>query len=173
MKKAVFCVCLLAGLGFFAASGQCLAGEPFAAFSRVENPTRLMVEQLSSFILNPSDTNNLLWRGKIPTGRDYLHQECLVFVKDGYRFSLYYQWDVRLLFFLDRQEYLSIYVRPEGTTDPESLVYFKDFYLNGSWDEYGSAGIALSWEYFEGSDFDERRQRQFCSLVSETLEYLR
>lgn len=121
-----------------------------------------MIDSKESFILE----------GVLPTSDPYLHEIFRVFEYKGKRFSLYYQWDVREPISLDNQEYFAIYVRPIGTTDPESLLYFKDYHLNGSWDECGDSGIQYSWEYFEGSWFDEERQKQFIATLKEALEYI-
>jgi hypothetical protein len=161
MKKAILILTL--ALTFFSGFGQSFSS-PF----RIDEQGIILARKLANK-LNNTDKKFLL-SGNVTTDVAGVYQKFFVFCCNGKRFSIYYQWqagDPSLI----NDEFLSVYVRKEGSDDPDDLQGYKDYHLNGSWDEH-RVGIYHYWaETEESTYFDNEIQTEYLVVLKEALSY--
>ena len=161
MKAVIIFLLTIAGL--FA------SGQSFVSPLRVDENVAVLAKKLAYAAV--SSKKKILLSGDIATNIPGLYQKFFVFVCKGKRFSLYYQWQAGepSLF---NQEFLSLYVRKEGTDGPDDLRGYKDFHLNGTWDECRLGTFSYSFSPpDEGNNFDAEIQEDYRQALKEALSY--
>lgn len=168
MKKAVLFFILFV----FSAvtSAQVFYLDPLVSVGRIDTVGARLVHQLAYEITSGKNQGKFLVYGEVSTGSLELKQRFVVFSHNGKRFSVYYQWDISEPICLWNYEFLRISVRPEGTTDHEHLISFKDYHLNGTWDEYAKGRYIYLSEY-EDECSDSKYQKKFIEIVKDALAF--
>src|SRR5680860_397037 len=132
MKKlmSILLVCLLVNITY--------AQKPFLFdIEEMSNIKSEIVPSAMQLAAQTSFQKNCILSGQNVYPKLNLQEKFIVFDHAGYRFTIYYQWELSSSgSIMDSHNCLTIYYRPLGTTDPESLKSFRDFYVNGSLDEY-------------------------------------
>ncbi|MDD3285102.1 MAG: hypothetical protein PHG95_00450 [Patescibacteria group bacterium] len=170
MKKVILLFLLTISVGFLSAQEFYL--NPLVSIGRIDTAGARLVRQLAFQIAASSNQNKFLISGEVATGSHELKQRYAVFTHHGKRYSVYYQWDVSDVISLANYEFLRISVRPEGTDDPEHLTSFKDYHLNGSWDEYFNNQYIYPAEY-EDEFSDSNYQKKFIESVKDALTFFK
>jgi len=166
MKKAIFLFSfmLISFLGF----GQSFSSSSFSSPFRINEEGAVLARKLAYTLA--SSNKNFLLSGNVITGTPGVYQKFFVFRHQGKRFSVYYQWQAGEPSLIN-DEFLSIYVRKEGTDGPDDLQGYKDYHLNGSWDEH-RVGIYHYWAEIEESNyFDNEIQKEYLAVLKEALLY--
>lgn len=161
MKKAifVFSFLLISFLGF---------GQSFTSPFRIDEQGIILARKLANTLTNTD--KRFLLSGDVATDVPGLYQKFFVFIHKGKRFSVYYQWQAGEPSLIN-DEFISVYVRKEGSDGPDDLQGYRDYHLNGSWDEH-CTGIYRYWaETEESSYFDNEIQKEYLSAVREALSY--
>lgn len=161
MKKAifVFSFSLISFLGF---------GQSFTSPFRIDEQGVILARKLANTLTNTD--KKFLLSGDVATDVSGLYQKFFVFIHEGKRFSVYYQWQAGEPSLVN-DEFLSVYVRKEGSDGPDDLQAYKDYHINGSWDEH-HVGIYCYWaEIEESSYFDNEIQKEYLSALREALSY--
>lgn len=167
MKKAIFLCCFV--FTFFFGFGQGYFN-PLSAIARADAEGTILSRQLAFQI--SSEAKPYLLAGEVLTNIPGVYQKFVVFSHQGKRVSVYYQWQAdRDGALLKENEFISIYVRPEGTQDPDNLEYYKDYLLNGTWDEFSSGRCLYLAESEESESFDSVTQGQYISALKFVLSY--
>ncbi len=144
---------------------------PFSAIVRTDADVAKLSRQLACVLASKVPESCLL-TGKVSTDLPGVYQKFVVFSHQGKRFSIYYQWQVDYDgSLLNENDFLSIYVRPEGSQGPDDLEYYKDYFLNGSWDEAGSGRYLYLAELEESNSFDRLIQHDYIIALKSALSY--
>ena len=171
MKKAVLFFAF--ALFLITVKAQEFYINPMVSVGRIDTASARLVRNLTYemvYKMNQS-LEKFLTFGEISTGTQELKQRFVVFIYNGNRYSIYHQWDTSDAISLMNYEFLSIFVRPEGTTDPEHLISFKDYHLNGTWDEYSNGCYISLAEYEQGELSDAQTQAKFIRVIKDALAF--
>jgi len=168
MKKVALLFLLTISASFL--SAQAFYFNPLVSVGRIDTTGTRLVRQLAIQITDSRNNNKFLLSGEVATGSRELKQHYAVFTHKGKRYSVYYQWDISEPILLMSCEFLMISVHPEGTDDPEDLVSYKDYHLDGSWDEYSHGQYIYLAEY-EDRFSDDNYQKNFLQTIKEALAF--
>jgi len=173
MKKAVLLVLLTISFSVGFLSAQEFYLNPNISVSRINLDAASLVRQLAYQIVAGENQEKFLVAGPIKTNSRELYQWHVVFSHRGKRYSIYYQWDIVSRANYWNYNFLRISVRPEGTHGYDDLVSYKDYHLNGSWDECLVGRSIYLAELCDGYAQDTIYQKNFLDTIKEALGFFK
>lgn len=156
----------------FSVRAQLFSYDPYPAMANIDPETAVLVHSVARDVENPK--RNYLLKSRDEVFED-VWESLVVIDTCGLRISIYYQASDYYLkgnsFNQDWDSKLTIYIRPQGTETKDSLIIFRDDYLNGTWDRAWEKGEELDGEYLYGSQAYDDVQIKYIYYLQIILAY--